>query len=115
MFTPRFLLNLRIKALKKKTWYKTLDILERSIYNLTLKQVKSVKSIMLGEIIVKIVAKLRGSFVSAFNRLMNSYGYAEARRLSLMGDKFGYEKSENLKKDESFRRFLTAMKINQNL
>jgi hypothetical protein len=72
--TADYLREVRCAALRKRTWYRALDRLERGIVNLSIKLVDAVRSdVLLGEL-VKILAKLRDAAKSAFTRHIEGYG-----------------------------------------
>jgi len=111
MFTSKFLLSLKRKALRKGIWFKTLDNLERNIINLTAKLVDRVESAVLGVIIVKILYKLLEPLKSSFMRRIG-LGMKKASEIVAQSQAWGNEKAESWAKDDSFIRYLTLLEMN---
>ena len=93
IITPDYLKSVRLTALRKRTWFKALDKLERGILNLTIKFVEKLKSQVLAGHIVKILAKLRDAAKCAFTRHVESYGYMKLRETVEQALGLGYDSS----------------------
>ena len=91
IITPDYLKSVRLTALRKRTWFKALDKLERGILNLTIKFVEKLKSQVLAGHIVKILAKLRDAAKCAFTMHVESYGYRKLRETVEQALGLGYD------------------------
>ena len=80
ILTPDYLKAVRLEALRKRTWYRVLDRVERGIFNLTIRLFDSVKSRVLASELAKILAKLRDGVKSAFTRHVEEYGVRQMWR-----------------------------------
>jgi hypothetical protein len=112
MFRRSFLIEVRKKALRTKTWWKALDRLDRAIVDLTIRVVDEVRSKDLGVEIVKILKKLSDCLKSPFVRLMESYGLERARKLSDQALFWGYKEANSWKYDFGFVKYLTVIETN---
>jgi transcriptional regulator with XRE-family HTH domain len=111
MFTSKFLLSLKRKALRKGIWFKALDNIERNIINLTAKVVDRVESALLGVTIVKILSKLLEPLKSSFMRQLG-LGMKKASEIVVQAQVWGNEKAESWAKDDGFIRYLTLLEMN---
>ena len=91
LISPDYLKSVRLTALRKRTWFKALDKLERGIFNLTIKFVENIKSQVLAGHIVKILVKLRDAAKCAFTRHVESYGYMKLRETVEQALGLGYD------------------------
>ena len=110
MFTSQFLLSHKRKALRKGTWFKTLDNTERNIINLTAKLVDRVESAVLGVTIVKILHKLLNPAKSSFMRKMG-FGMKRAAEIVAQAQAWGNIKAKSWANDDGFARYLTLLEI----
>jgi hypothetical protein len=91
LITHDYLKSVRLTALRKRTWFKALDKLERGIFNLTIKFVENIKSQVLAGHIVKILEKLRDAAKCAFTRHVESYGFMKLRETAEQALGLGYD------------------------
>jgi len=112
MFTSTFLRGVIKKALRNGLWYKVLNELDRALLVLTSRTVDVVRSVTLGIVIVKILAKLKKASKSSFVRYMECFGVMEAKKIAAQAIAFGRSEAESWAHDMGFVRFLTVMKIN---
>ena len=110
MFTSKFLLSFKRKALRKGVWFKALDNVERNIINLTAKVVDRVESALLGVTIVKILHKLLEPLKSSFMR-RTGLGIKRAAQISAQAQEWGNENAESWTKDEGFVRYMMSLQI----
>ena len=89
IITPEYLRGVRVNALRKRTWFKALDRVERGIVDLTIKMVKTLKSHVLAGEIVKILVKLKEADKGAFTRHIESYGYQKLKIVVAQAASFG--------------------------
>ena len=78
ILTPDFLRAVRRDALRRRTWHKVLDRMERGIVNLTIRYVERIRSFTLARSIVGILKKLRDARKSVFVRRHEEFGLARA-------------------------------------
>jgi hypothetical protein len=112
MFSRSFLIEVRKKALRTKTWWKALDRTDRAIIDLTIRVVNNVRSADLGIEIVKVLKKLNDVLKSPFVRLMESYGLKQARKISQQALSWGFNEAKGWAYDLGFMTYLTALKMN---
>jgi len=111
MLSKELLREVRGIALRKRVWYKALDEIERGIVNLTISVVESVKSLTLVRELVKILAKLREAFKSAFVKHVEDYGFRKL--MDVINVAVGFGNVEALKwGSESFARLLALNNFN---
>ena len=65
---------MRVAALRKRTWFRVLDRVERGIFDLTIRFVDGVRSSVLAGQLVRILVKLRDAARSAFTRHVEEFG-----------------------------------------
>ncbi len=112
MYTKSFLLALRRKALRKRLWYRSLDNLERGIYNLTCAVVDRVKSPVLLRKILSIVMTLRDALKGEFTRLVESIGVERAWKASETASDWGNVDAWKWRRDQGFARFHAVIEFN---
>ncbi len=112
MFTRNFLKAVRRRAIRRGVWYSALDYTDRGILNLTSRVVDKVRGALLGDVIVKILAKLKKALKSRFVRHMESFGLEEARKIAEQAVCFGYERAKDWVYDFNFIRYLTMLNMN---
>ncbi len=112
MFTRIFLKALRGKALRRRLWYRSIDILERGIFNLTCIVVDRVKSPVLGEKLLRIVVKLRNALKSEFAKLVETLGVRRAWEAAECAVEWGYMAARAWRMDADFARFFAVMEFN---
>ena len=112
MLTRIFLKDLRRKALRRRLWYRSLDGLERSVFNLTCIVVDRVKSPVLGEKLLRIVVKLRNALKSEFVKLVETLGVRRAWAAAEYAVDWNYEGARAWRRDAGFARFFAVMEFN---
>lgn len=115
MFTGSFLAEVKRKALRRGTWFKTLDRVERGILSLTANIVDRVESVILGVELVKIVSKLRRALKSEFVRKMEEYGFTKARVLAKQAAGWNNRVARKWASDLGFVRYVTFLYMNKPL
>ena len=110
MFTSKFLLSFKRKALRKGVWFKALDNVERNIINLTAKVVDRVESPVLGVTIVKILNKLLQPLKSSFMKRIG-LGIKRAAQISAQAQAWGNQKAKSWARDINFVRYMMSLKI----
>jgi len=115
VYTGSFLAEVKRKALRRGTWFKTLDRVERGILSLTAYIVDRVESVILGVELVKIVSKLREALKSEFVRKMEEYGFAKARALAKQAAEWNNRIARGWASDLKFVRYVTFLRVNEPL
>jgi len=113
MFSRSFLIEVRRKALRNKTWWRVLERFDRAFIDLTIQVVDEVRSVNLGVEIVKVLKKLNDALKSPFVRLMESYGLKQARKLSEQALSWGYSEAETWAHNLSFIKYLAVIETNE--
>jgi len=112
MFTRKFLVGWRRKALRRRVWYSSLDRVERGILSLAARVVDRVESVVLGVVLVKILGKLRDALKGPFARKMETYGLEKARIISKTAVEWGHSAAVGWAHDFGFIRYLAALELN---
>jgi len=112
LMTKEWLTSIRMRALRRRVWFKVLSRLERGIVDLTIRCVDQVRSAKLALIIGRIVCKVMKAFRSAFRERMEKVGYDLAERISRIAVSWGYVEASNWKRDPSFVKYLGINAIN---
>jgi hypothetical protein len=100
MFSTAVLRDVKLKALRKRVWFK-LSMEERSIIDLTIKYVRKVKSKVLNNILTKIVIKILSLTEDLFLKAM-SIGFEVAKRYVGQALRLGYVKALSWLRDEAY-------------
>ena len=115
MYTRKFLLAWWRKALRRRVLYSALDHEDRGYLWLTMKVSevsKVIESVDVGMIIVKILAKLNEALKNPFTRLIETYGYRQARQLSRIAVTWGYNVAEKWATETGYIKHLTNNELN---
>ena len=97
---------LRKKALRKGVWFRALSRVERSIYDLTMKTVSTIRSMRLLRVIKAIVDKLRESLESPVSVLTRTVGRQLALALARVALSWGHSEARKWPLNEQFARYL---------
>jgi len=89
-----------------KVWFRALSKLERAIVDLTIKCVEKVRSAILAKTLSKIVEKIARALNEGFMTRAESIGSNIAKKLCILGDKWGNKTCSSWKYDMGFIRFL---------
>ncbi len=112
MFTRKFLIAKWNKALRRRVLYKALDHEDRGYLWLSIRFIDEVKSIAVGRIIVKILAKLNEALKNPFTRLVETYGFMKARQLSRIAVTWGYNTAKEWATGTGYIKHLTNNELN---
>ncbi len=107
----RMLVRLRVRALRRRVWFKVLDRLERAGVELTIKVVDAVRSPVLARMLLSVVAKLMDAMESPVARMMREVGSDLVRRASRIAQQWGHRSAHRWKADLRFIRFLAVMQM----
>jgi len=97
---------LRKRALRKGIWFRALSRVERSIYDLTMKTVSTIRSKRLLRVIRAIVDKLRESLESPVSVLTRTVGRQLASTLAQVALSWGHSEARGWPLDENFTKYL---------
>ena len=110
------LLKIKQLALRRNVWYKSLNHLERSIIDLTVKYVDSIKSAKLAQVVTGIVSKLESALESIVDRLARSVGLSLAQKISSIAVSWGNRSAHAWAEDLTFfgtSLLLTIISVNR--
>jgi hypothetical protein len=107
IITPIFLKERRQQAIRKGSWYRVLDKMERGIVNLTIRCVDQVRSFTLAKTILYILKKLNDAEKTKFIIQREKYGRYKAKQVVLIAIRFGNKMAENWLQDEGLSNWLT--------
>jgi hypothetical protein len=110
MLSTAVLKDVKIKALRRRVWFK-LSLEERSIIDLAIKYVRKVKSKVLNNVLTKIVIKILSLVEDIFSRAM-SIGFEIARRYVGQALRWGYVNALSWLRDEAYILHLGISWIN---
>ena len=102
------LATLKKKALRKGVWFRVLSYVERSIYDLTMKTVSTIRSRRLLRVIKAIVDKLRESLESPVSVLTHTVGRQLASTLAQVALSWGHLKARDWPLNEQFAKYLAV-------
>jgi hypothetical protein len=104
--------KIKILALRQKVWYKSLNHLERSIIDLTVKYVDNIKSTKLAQVVTGIVSKLESALDGMVDRLARSVGLSLAQKISGIAVSWGNRAANAWAEDLTFARYLAVISHN---
>ena len=107
-----YLRSVRRDALRKRTWFKSLDKLERGIVNLTIDIVKNLKSQLLAVELVKILAKLRDATKNVFTKYIEKIGYRKLREAVQISLSLGNFVAKEWLRDSYYAEWFAVNNIN---
>jgi hypothetical protein len=110
--TRKDLMSLKSRALRRRSWFRVLERVERALIDLTIKVVNRVRSPVLYKALVLIVKKLEDASERRVSRATREVGFPCIHRLSLLAQKWGNKSAQNWMFDLSFARFIAIMHIN---
>jgi len=100
------------RALRKGVWFRVLSPIERSIYDLTMRTVSTIRSKKLLKALRAIVNKLREALESPVSILTRTVGCQLARQIARIAYCWGHPKALEWGLDERFARFLAICYMN---
>jgi len=93
-------------ALRKGTWYKTLNRVERATIDLIVRYVDNVRSSKLAKLVTAIIQKLELSLESTAEKLVRTIGLPLARKIGNIAVSWGNLLAFKWAEDIAFARFL---------
>jgi 5-carboxymethyl-2-hydroxymuconate isomerase len=110
--TKQGLKKVKSRALRNRTWYKTLTRVERAIIDLTIKCVEKVRSHVLAQTVSMIISKILRTLKEDFIVEAEKVGREIAERLCRIAERWGSKTASGWKHDFSFVRFLGVNAVN---
>lgn len=93
-------------ALRRKTWFRILNRLERGVIDLTVKYVQAIKSTELAKVVTAIISKLEATTENTIARMIRVFGQGLARKLSNFAMGWGNLCASKWAEDLAFARYL---------
>lgn len=112
LFRKEELMMWKLKAFRKRVWYKVLNRLERGLIASVIKVVDKVRSILLTKVLTSIVKKLQTALESPVTRMMREVGRSLAQKMSQIAQSWGNKSARRWKEDDKFIQFLTITRMN---
>jgi len=106
--TREALAKLKLKAVRRGTWFRDLKHKERQLLELTIRVVEKVHSFLLAKIVSRIVDKLCEAMESKIFRLIRTEGRHIAESLSMIAQAWGHPAAKSWVKDRGFLQFLVV-------
>jgi transcription termination factor NusB len=113
MFTKRFLLEIRQKALRKGIWFKSLDYAERGILQVASTILDTVKDNLLSLQILNIVQKIYNDCKSSFKKYSEHYSVERIKVIQAQALFLCSKMAYSLSKDIQFINYLMFLDYNQ--
>ena len=104
--TRESLAKLRLKARRRGVWFRCLKHGERRLLDLTISVVKRVRSFLLVKVVSGFVSRLCEALESRIVRLVRTEGRAMAKKVSEIGEAWGYRAARSWAGDLGFMQFL---------
>jgi len=108
-------MKLKSKALRNRTWYKTLSRIERAIIDLTIRCVEKIRSHILAQTVSLIVNKIVRTLKENFMAEAEKVGRDIAEKLWGIAQSWGNTTCFLWKQDEDFVKFLGVNTVNVRL
>jgi len=106
------LVNLKTKAMRSGAWFKTLQRIDRVLFDLTIRVVDNIRSAKLAKSIALLTRKLEKAIKGSFSSHLKTIGLPLAQKASLTAQKLGNNSAINWVFNSSFVIFLAVMQIN---
>ena len=110
--TKQGLMKVKSRALRNRTWYKTLSRMERAIIDLTIKCVEKIRSQVLAQMVSKIVSKILKTLAEDFMTHAEKVGREIVEKLSVIAQDWGNRTCFLWKCDKGFVKFLGVNTLN---
>ena len=109
--TREALAKLRLKAKRRGVWFRNLKHSERQLLDLTISVVERVRSFLLAKVVSRLVSRLCEALESRIVRLVRTEGLTMAKRLSEIGEAWGYRAARSWATDCGFMQFLVVTNL----
>jgi hypothetical protein len=111
-FSSVFLLRLRRKALRRRVWFKVLDVTERALLYLVPRCMETPKNATLIDALAKIIVKIKMALKGRVANLVCQVGKPLAEKLSLVAQEWDHKTAGEWARDEGFWKYLAIVKLN---
>jgi len=112
LFSVAKLVRVKQFALRRRVWFRVLSRVERGVLDLTVRYVNNVKSALLAKVLTAIMEKLALATESIVERMVRSFGSAQASKVSEVAVRLGNRSAWKWALDSRFARFLAVMHMN---
>ena len=109
--TREALVKLKLKALRRGTWFRDLKQNERRLLDLTINVVERVRSFLLAKLVSRLIDKLCEAMESRIFRLMRTEGQSLAEKISKIGEAWGNRAAKFWAKESGFIQYLTVTNL----
>ena len=106
------LLNLKTRAMRSGAWFKSLQRIDRVLFDLTIRVVDNIRSSKLAKSLLALTRKLEDAMKNSFSNRLRVIGLPMARKISLTAQKLGNVSAGGWAFDSSFAIFLGTMHFN---
>jgi len=103
---------LKRRALRKGVWFRVLSPIERSIYDLTMRAVDTIKSGKLLTTIRAIIEKLKNALESPVSALTRTIGRQLTNMIARVAHSWGHQEALEWASDEQFAKYLAICYMN---
>jgi len=106
------LLALKLRAVRRRMWFRVLSKVERGLIDLAIKIVRVVRSSMLARSVIFVVKKLLSVMESKIARQTRTIGFSLAQGLSRIAKTWGNKSAADWAFDSGFAEFLAVCHVN---
>ena len=106
------LLNLKTRAMRSGAWFKSLQRIDRVLFDLTIRVVDNIRSSKLAKSLLVLTRKLEDAMKNSFSNRLRASGLPMAKKISLTAQKLGHVSADGWACDTSFAIFLGVMHFN---
>jgi hypothetical protein len=106
VLTKQCLVKIKVRALRRRVWFKALTKVERGIIDLTIDCVERVRSYVLLKILSGIVDKLMSFLEPAFLEKIEKIGRKIAEKICKVAKSWGNLRAQNWRSETNFIRYL---------
>jgi len=112
LITRQGLIKIKVRALRRRIWYKALSRVERAIVDLTIHCVERIRSHCLEETLYNIVNKILKTLGPEFSEKAEKIGRKIAEKIGSLASEWGNLTASNWMHDLNFIRFLGTNALN---
>ena len=106
------LVELKMRSMRRRIWYKVLNVLERVQVDLTIRMLERVRSPFLAKVLDSIIEKLSVAMQSKVSALIQGFGFPRALKLSRIAQSWGHTTAKTWTGNLEFARFLAITHLN---
>lgn len=113
MMTRQGLMRIKVRALRRKVWFKALSRVERAIVDLTIRCVEKIRSHYLEKTLSNIVDKILKTLEAEFLEKAQKIGHEIARKVCSLASEWGNLSATTWVYDLNFAKFLGVNALNE--